>query len=187
MNGFDLEPLLAGAYIVLLIIIALALEWLARHSQKRAEQYHTGGFRFHTDRDTWECPEGMALTRAEVDHQLRVIRYRAPAHTCNNCPVKSRCTHSDRGREIPVPMDPWVRSASLLFQTGFSLVLFILAGFIAVVELLRIAYGPQAWCMGLLLAISIGLTSNVIRRLRANFENKTEETYHPYRQTFRAK
>lgn len=168
MNELHFEPLLAGAYIVLLIIIALALEAMARHSHRRAAQYHTGGFRFYPDRDAWECPQGMALTRAEVDHELRVIRYRAPAHTCNHCPVKSRCTHSDRGREIPVPMDPLVRSASLQFQTGFSLVLYILAGFIAAVELLRHGHGAEAWGMGLLLAIVIGLGSKVMRRLRAD-------------------
>lgn len=173
MNGFHLEPLLAGAYIVLLIIIAFALEILARHSDRRAERYHTGGFRFHPDRDTWECPQGMALIRAEVDHELRVIRYRAPAHTCNHCPVKSRCTNSDRGREIPVPMDPWVRSASVRFQTGFSLVLYILAGFIAVVELLRHGHGAEAWVMGLLLAIVIGMSGKVTGRLRENSQNKT--------------
>lgn len=174
MNGFHLEPLLAGAYIILLMVIALCLEWMAHRAYKRAEQYHTGGFRFFPDRDAWECPEGMALTRAEVDHELRVIRYRAPAHVCNHCAVKSRCTHSDRGREIPVPMDPWVRSASLRFQTGFSLVLFILAGFIAVIELLRHGHGAEGWCMGLLLALSIGLSSKVIGRLRTESENRTE-------------
>ena len=168
MKGFHLEPLLAGAYIILLLIIAVALEWMARHSHKRADQYHTGGFRFHPDRDAWECPTGMALQRAEVDHELRVIRYRAPAHTCNQCPVKSRCTHSNRGREIPVPMDPWVSSASLRFQTGFSLVLLILAGFIAVIELLRHGHGAESWVMGLLLAVVIGQSMKVVARLRTN-------------------
>lgn len=101
MKGFHLEPLLAGAYILLLITIALALEWMARHTHKRADQYYTGGFRFDRDRDTWEYPTGMALQRAEVDYELRVIRYRAPAHTCNPCPVKMTL-HPFR----PGPRDP---------------------------------------------------------------------------------
>ena len=166
MNGFHLEPLLAGAYIVLLITIALALEWMARHTHKRADRYYTGGFRFDRDRDTWECPTGMALQRAEVDYELRVIRYRAPAHTCNHCPVKSRCTHSDRGREIPVPMDPWVSSASLRLQTGISLVMLTLAAFIATVELFRHSHGAECWALALLLVVVIGLTTNVIGRFR---------------------
>src|SRR5581483_7778016 len=115
MNGFHLESLLAGAYIVLLLIIAFALEWLARHTSRRADQYHTGGFRFHADKDIWECPTGMALVRTEVNYEERIVRYRAPAHVCNHCAIKSRCTHSDRGREIPVPMDPLIVSASVRF------------------------------------------------------------------------
>ncbi len=165
MKGFHLEPMLVGAYILLLIIIAFSLEWMARHSQRRADQYHTGGFRFHPDRDAWECPTGMALVRAEVDHAVRVIRYRAPAQTCNQCPIKSRCTHSDRGREIPVPMDPWVVSASVRFQTGFSLVLLILSGFLAAIELLRHGHGVEAWTMGLLLMTVIALSKHVVSRL----------------------
>jgi len=168
MNGIHLEPLLAGAYILLLMIIALALEGMARHTHKRADQYHTGGFRFHRDRDVWECPTGMALTRADVDHELRIIRYRAPAHACNHCPIKSRCTHSDRGREIPVPMDPWVSSASVRFQTGISLVMLILAGFIAIVELLRHGHGAEGWAMALLLLMVIGFTAKMIARLRTS-------------------
>jgi hypothetical protein len=176
MKGFHLEPLLASAYILLLMLISAALEWMARHSHKRADQYHTGGFRFHPDRDTWECPQGMALVRAEVDHEQRVIRYRAPAQACNNCQIKSRCTHSDKGREIPVPMDPWMRSASLRFQTGFSLVLLILSGFLACVELLRHNHGAEVWMMGLTLALIVALGGRTVRRLRA-YSDTTSEKY----------
>jgi hypothetical protein len=176
MNGFHLEPLLASAYILLLILISTALEWMARHSQKRADQYHTGGFRFHRDRDTWECPQGMALVRAEVDHEQRVVRYRAPAHACNNCQIKSRCTHSDNGREIPVPMDPWVKSASLRFQTGFSLVLLILSGFLAGVELVRHDHGAERWILGLTLGLILALGGRTVRRLRA-YGDTTSQKY----------
>jgi hypothetical protein len=166
-NTFHLEPLLAGAYIVLLLIVAQALEWMARHSHRRAERYHTGGFRFHKDRDIWECPTGMALMRAEVDHQLRIVRYRAPAHTCNNCLIKSRCTHSDRGREIAVSMDPWVASASLRFQTGISLVLLALAGLLALAESLRHPHGPEVLAMVLLLSVVLAMGTKTFGRFRA--------------------
>jgi hypothetical protein len=150
-NGFHLEPLLAISYAVLLMLIAAALEWLARHSHQRADQYYTGGFRFHRDRDTWECPVGIALIRAEIDQQQNVVRYRAPAHTCNYCQIKSRCTHSDRGREIAIPIDPWVKSASLCLQRGISCVLLLLASFITAIELFRHGHGVERWILGLLL------------------------------------
>jgi hypothetical protein len=167
MTGLHLEPLLAAAYILLLMMIAFALEWMARHTHKRANQYHTGGFRFHPDKDIWECPTGMALVRTEVDYEQSVVRYRAPAHACNHCPIKSRCTHSDRGREIPVPLDPLLVSASFRFQIGFSLILFALCACIAVIELLRHCHGAEAWTMAVLLAATVVLSKRVAGHLRS--------------------
>ena len=153
MGEFHIEPLLATAYALILLLVAAGLELLAKHSQKRADRYHTGGFRFHHDRDVWECPMGIALIRAEIDQERQIVLYRAPAHTCNNCQIKSRCTHSDRGCEIAVPVDPWMRSASLRLQRGISLVLLILASFILILELLRHAHGAEAYFVGLALLI----------------------------------
>jgi hypothetical protein len=147
-GALHIEPLLATAYSLILLIIGALLELLAKHSQKRADRYHTRGFRFHRDRDSWECPMGIALIRAEIDHEREMVLYRAPAYTCNNCQIKSRCTHSNRGREIAVPLDPWVQSASLRLQRGISLVLLILALFILILELLRHAHGAEAYVLG---------------------------------------
>ena len=43
---FDPEAWLATGYALLLLVIAAGLEWMGRHSQRRASQYHTGGFRY---------------------------------------------------------------------------------------------------------------------------------------------
>ncbi|MDQ2899040.1 MAG: transposase [Acidobacteriota bacterium] len=154
---FHLEPLLAGGYAILLILIAMLLEWLARHSHNRSERYETGGFRFDDDRDAWECPQGTRLERSEIDHELRMIHYRAPAATCNGCSLKQRCTNSNRGRTISISLDPWVRSAAERFQRGISLVLLILAALIISIELLRHGHGTEGWALGGILAL-IGLT-----------------------------
>jgi len=166
-GSFHLEPLLALIYALLLVLIAGALEWLARHSHKRADQYHTGGFRFHRDRDAWECPLGIALIRAEIDHERKIVRYRAPAHTCNSCQIKSRCTHSDKGREIAVSIDPWVSSASLRLQRGISLVLVSLASFITALELLRHGHGLERWILGLFLLMLLQRLMHLAKRARA--------------------
>jgi hypothetical protein len=156
MMEYHVEPLLAGGYAILLVLIAVLLEWLARHSQQRSDQYHTGGFRFHHNRDAWECPQGATLERSEIDHELRVIQYRAPAGTCNVCSIKAHCTNSERGRTISMPLDPWVRSAAARFQRGISLVLMTLAALIVAIELLRHGHGGEGWTLAGLLA-GIGL------------------------------
>lgn len=156
MKEVQVEPLLAGGYAILLVLIASLLEWLARHSQKRSDRYEMAGFRFHHDRDSWECPQGAQLERSEVDHALRVIRYRAPADTCNGCSIKAHCTNSERGRTISIPLDPWVRSAAARFQRGISLVLLTLADLIVAIELLRHGHGGEGWALaGLVAGISL--------------------------------
>ncbi len=147
MNQIHTEPLLAGGYAILLVLIAVLLEWLARHSQRRSDRYETAGFHFHHDRDAWECPQGARLERSEVDHRLRVVQYRAPADTCNSCPIKSRCTNSERGRTISMPLDPWVRSAAARFQRGISLVILTLADLILAIEILRHGHRAEGWIL----------------------------------------
>src|ERR1700694_1043918 len=165
---FHLEPLLAGGYAVLLVAIAAGLEWMGRHSHRRADQYPTRGFRCHQQRDHWECPNGARLERAEIDNELRVIRYRAPAHTCNGCPIKARCTDSDNGRELSVSLDPWLSSAIGRFHRGISLALLILATLIMAVELVRHGRGPERWLLSAAVATLSLLALNVARGLRGD-------------------
>jgi hypothetical protein len=153
IGSLQLDTVLASVYALMLLAIAAGLEWLARHSHRRTDQYHTAGFRFLRDRDEWECPMGIALMRAEIDHDQNVVRYRAPARSCNNCLIKSRCTHSDQGREILVQLDPWVQSAPLRLQRGISLVITILAAFILAVELLRHRQAADQLVLGPILLI----------------------------------
>jgi hypothetical protein len=166
LGHFHLETLLAMGYALLLLVIAAGLEWMGRHSHRRAEQYHHRGFRFHKQADHWECPHGARLERAEIDNELREIRYRAPAHTCNRCPIKSNCTDSDSGRELSVSLDPWLSSEIGRFHRGISLALLILAALIMAIELLRHGYGPESWVLYAAVAALSLLALNVARGLR---------------------
>lgn len=162
---FHLEALLAIGYALLLIVIAACMEGMGRHSHRRSGQYHTGGFRFHRPTDHWECPNGARLERAEIDNELRVIRYRAPAISCNGCAIKARCTDSDTGREISVSLDPWLSSAMGRFHRGISLALLVLAGLIIAIELLRHGHGTERWVLSTAVVIVSLLTLNLGRNL----------------------
>jgi hypothetical protein len=163
---FDAEAWLATGYALLLLVIAAGLEWMGRHCQRRASQYHTAGFRFHKQADHWECPHGASLEKAEIDHQLRVIRYRAPAHTCNRCPMKSLCTDSDTGRELSVSIDPWLSSAIGRFHRGMSLALLFLACWIMTIELWRHGHNRERWMLAAAVTVLSLLALNVARGLR---------------------
>ncbi len=131
------EALAAAGYSGFLLIVALALDMLARHSHRRSTRYRTAGFDYRGDLDAWICPEGQHLHRVETDHARRLSRYRADARICNACPSKPDCTDSDSGREIARALDPWPHSEAGRFHRGISTVLVGLACVIAVLALAR--------------------------------------------------
>ena len=137
IGGIRVEVLLAAGYSVVLIAIAAGLELLARRSHHRSERFNLSGFKYHQQFDVWECPTGQRLRRREVDHERRVVRYRAPSHACNRCAVKENCTDSDDGREIEHRHDSWLESEIRRFHRGMSLALVLLAGLILCVEIAR--------------------------------------------------
>lgn len=131
------EVLLLACYATFLLVVAVALDRLARHSHRRADRYRTAGFRYHPAHDVWVCPQDQMLWPAGYDEGRRLIRYRARPSICNACPVKADCTGSHHGREISVPTEPWPHSEAARFHRGIVLVLVGLAALVAVVGLVR--------------------------------------------------
>ena len=131
------EVLLAAAYALFLVVVAIVLERLARHSHQRSEQIQVAGFKYYPEPDHWECPDGQHLKRKEIDHHQRVVRYQAPGHICNRCSFKMNCTDSDTGREIRRHLDSWLDSELQRFHRGISLALIFLAVLILIIEMVR--------------------------------------------------
>ncbi len=156
MPELHVEPLVAAGYDLVLVAVAGALEWMGRHSNRRAGRFRTNGFQFRKHLDYWECPTGMRLMRAGIDNDLRVIRYQALPHDCNRCPIKANCTDSDNGREIEVPLDSWLATEIGRFHRGISITLLLLAASITAVELLRHDHGMERWFLaGILISIGV--------------------------------
>jgi hypothetical protein len=172
MSEIHAETLLAAGYAVFLLLAALGLDGLARHTLRRSERYRTSGFTFHDHLDAWECPEGEHLHRAEVDRARRQIRYRASPQVCNACPVKEGCTDSDSGREIARPMDPWPHSEAGRFHRAISVVLGALASLIVVVAMVRNPTAVDLTALAGVLALTVfvlGRMASAFRATPANF------------------
>jgi hypothetical protein len=137
VSSVDTEVLLAGGYALLLLGMGLGLDGLARLAHRRSQAYRTAGFTYNSDHDHWICPQGEHLWPHEYDHDSRTVRYRARAHVCNGCPVKDRCTDSDRGREVVRPLDPWPHSEAGRFHRGLALIPVLLAWLILVATAVR--------------------------------------------------
>jgi hypothetical protein len=116
MTALATESVLAAGYGVFLAVVAVGIDVLAKHSNRRSDAWRTGGFTYHDHLDAWECPEGERLDRIETDLGHRLARYRARAHVCNGCPRKRDCTDSDSGREVTRELDPWPHSEAGRFH-----------------------------------------------------------------------
>ena len=126
---------LFASYAGFLLVVAVALDRLARHSHARSELYRTAGFSYQPLQDAWICPENQMLWLAEYDEERRQVRYRAKPSVCNACPVKSDCTSSHQGREISLPTEPWPHSEAARFHRGIVLLLVGLAALLAAVAM----------------------------------------------------
>ncbi|TAM81919.1 MAG: hypothetical protein EPN47_10970 [Acidobacteria bacterium] len=168
IDGFHTEVLMAAGYAVFLVLVALMLEWLAKHSHRHSEQLRVTGFKFHKQLDHWECPTGELLRRHSTDHQRNVVLYRAPGHVCNCCHKKSDCTDSDDGREIEHRVDSWVQSEIRRYHRGISLVLLLLAALILAAQLLWFKQPRDLMLLGIPLA-AIGAAGT---RMLAGFRSK---------------
>jgi len=165
------EVALAAAYAGLLVTGAFVLEWLSAHTHRRSLRYRTAGFTYHEAQDHWECPEGQHLWPHELDHERRLVRYRAKAHICNGCPRKAACTDSDRGREIVRPLDPWPHSEAGRFHRTISLLMVALAALILVAEGVRHHQPPEVGLLLGLMAASAVAARWLQRDLRAHPAN----------------
>ena len=131
LASINTEVLLAAAYAVFLIVIALALEAVARFAHSRAERFRVSSFTYHPRLNVWECPAGERLFPTEPH------RYRAPAHTCNACSLKHACTDSQSGREIVIHRFDWLETEIGRFHRGMSVGLLVLVAWLIGFEAVR--------------------------------------------------
>ena len=69
-------------------------------SKARTPFFGKGAFTYDAVQDIYRCPQGQLFPRRKSKYPEQEVMYRAEAATCNRCPVKARCTASDRGRIV---------------------------------------------------------------------------------------
>jgi hypothetical protein len=126
-------------YAAALAVIALLLEWAARHAHRRSLRASTSGFTYHAERDIWKCPQDQHLFPIFSDSSKGLVIYRAPAAACNSRRRKAACTDSDHGREIERRNVSGLVYGMERFHRAMSLTLLVLASLILIVELFRIS------------------------------------------------
>ena len=96
----------------------------------------------------------------------------APARTsATRCPVKERCTDSDRGREIVRPLDPWPHSEAGRFHRVIALMLVVLAACVVLLEMVRHHRPAEAAALVTLLGVCVLAGRFLVHDLRAHPSN----------------
>lgn len=173
------EVVLMAGYAVFLLAVSAGLDLLARHSHDRSERYRTAGFTYHHKSDAWICPEDQILTRSEVDHDRRLVRYRGRPQICNRCPSKTDCTDSDEGREVVRAIDPWPHSEAGRFHRGISLTVTLIAGLILAAEAIRNHAPFELVVLGPALAATFAVAWHMHKAFRASPANFPVPTSSP--------
>ena len=168
IHGINIEVILAGGYALLLVGVAVILEFVARHAHHRSEHFRNSGFTYKKQLDVWQCPTGHHLTREQTDFERKIAQYRAPAHKCNVCHCKKDCTDSDDGRVLESRLDAWLQSELNRFHRGISLALLLLAVLILAAEMFEYR-AARDWMVLVVLLLPIVLTGS--RYFAAFFES----------------
>ncbi|HET7272223.1 MAG TPA: transposase [Rubrobacter sp.] len=67
---------------------------------KRTSLFTKDTFAFDAQRDVYTCPRGETLHRLGRDRRGGYVKYGAKPSSCNECPLKSKCTNSTSGRWV---------------------------------------------------------------------------------------
>ena len=67
---------------------------------KRTSLFTIEDFVYDAQRDLYTCPAGEILRRQGHDRRGGYVRYAVRTATCTECPLKSKCTNSPKGRWV---------------------------------------------------------------------------------------
>jgi len=73
-------------------------------------------FTFDREHDVYTCPQGATLRYRGNNYVTRVRIYQAPAATCRDCPLRSRCTESAEGRKLNRQFDEEYRERARRYR-----------------------------------------------------------------------
>ncbi len=161
----ELEAWLILGYVLVVLIGARLFEALAKVHFERARRYGERGFQYVTDHDHYECPQGERLALHLVDEDSRLAVYRAPAASCNGCPLKASCTSHDEGRHVYRSLAAWAETDIGRFHQRLSLLMFGVGAALSGAGLGRWGSQPGVGLLLLALLLNVSFLIWDVRRI----------------------
>jgi hypothetical protein len=164
MLPVELEVWLVLGYVFSVLAGARLFEALARMHFDRARRYAEHGFEYVAEADHYQCPQGERLPLHLFDEGSRVAVYRAPASSCNGCPLKASCTPHDEGRHVYRSLAAWAETDIGRFHQRLSLLLFGIGGLLSLASLVWWAGQPGTALLLLALLANLSFLAWDVRR-----------------------
>jgi hypothetical protein len=153
----DLGLALLLGYVIILWAGGWTLEFLARAHVQRARRYAHTGFSYDTELDRYECPQGELLTLHTFDDRDKLAIYKAPASSCNACPLKAFCTPHNEGRRLYRSLAEFHETDVGRFHRLLSLLILAVALVFSAGGLLTWWNKPGEWLLVIASCVSIVL------------------------------
>jgi hypothetical protein len=163
----ELEAWLVLGYVAGVLVGARVFEALARVHFRRAQRYAEQGFEYDPAFDHYQCPQGERLSLHLIEPEGPMAIYRAPASSCNSCPLKVSCTPHDEGRHIYRPLAAWAETDIGRFHHRLSLLMFAVGSALSLVGLIRWAARPGTGLLLVALALSLACVAANLRTVWA--------------------
>jgi len=126
-RSIDLPLCLLLGYLIALWGAGRVLGVVARAHFRKAQSHGHQGFDYDPLLDRYECPQGELLTLHTLDDRDKLAIYKAPASSCNACPLKVFCTPHDGGRHVYRSLAEFHETDVGLFHRRLSLVILAIA------------------------------------------------------------
>lgn len=155
-------------YVVLVLVGARIVEFVAKKHYQRAQNFAARGFQYFEEEDHYRCPEGEHLKLLKRDDENRLAVYQIST-SCKSCRLKESCTPHSHARQITRSLVTWAEAEVGKFHRRVSAVMFLAATLVCGLCLLLWAGKPGA---GLFVIVAIVSVEFLIREIRASIRSQ---------------
>ena len=131
----EVDQWLMLLYVVLVLVGARIVEFVAKKHYQRAQDFAARGFQYFADGDHYRCPEGEHLKLLKRDNENRLAVYQIRT-SCKSCRLKESCTPHSQARQITRSLVTWAEAEVGEFHRRISAIMFLAATLVCALCLL---------------------------------------------------
>jgi len=167
LSPAELDQWIVLLYVVLVLVGARIVEFVAKKHYERAQNFAVRGFQYVAEEDHYRCPEGEHLKLVKRDNENRLAVYQIKT-SCEFCRLKESCTPDSHVRQITRSLATWAEAEVGKFHRRISAIMFLAATLVCALCLVLWAGKPGT---GLFVITQVVSLNFLIGEIRATLES----------------